>query len=165
MNKIALLFICILFYGIAHSESTNTTGKASVTLYSGPNEYSKSVTTIPPHSNVEVLGTDMSTGYAYIRAGDQQKGWIKMQHLQHMPASQALKPSVPAKANKSTFSLFTSWVQTKWHAARDIGQKKKDQIEMNMSSFFATTSIFIIGVLIGVIITRHNARKTRYIWR
>src|SRR5690606_20460071 len=114
-NKMLLLFIVTLFLSVAYGKNDSPLAEQSITLFTGPNVYSKVITKLPADANVEVLGTDMGTGFAYIRTQSKQQGWIRMQHLQRMPAKDELVPFTPAKATPQSSIHFTTWLTQKWH--------------------------------------------------
>jgi uncharacterized protein YgiM (DUF1202 family) len=187
VNKLIFMLIAVLFFSIARGQSQHTTTTAKILLHAGPNEYSKTLGQVPANSAIDILGTDMSTGYAYVRTSTQQKGWIKMQHLQNMPASQSLKPATPAKANNKNSRQFGSWVQKQWRSVKTRTQKiihpsqtlakstqtvtmaakaplkKKSLAQADHGWIFLIAILFCLLLLIGVLITRHNARKSRLI--
>lgn len=166
-NKSLFFIIIALFFSIAHGKSTHSPPKNSITLFSAPNAYSKIITELPEKAKVEVLGTDMGTGFGYVRTQDQQKGWIKMKYLQEMPTHNGLVPVTPPKATPESSKHFTSWLQQKWQSAKNTIGAKKKIIMSSHDWIFATSAIILIGILIRILLTRHNAhrRKQDLMWR
>ena len=123
VKRFGILVIAALLVNIAHAESKQAARKHSIALHASPNIYSKTITSIDPNSDITVLGTDMSTGFAYVQTSDKKTGWIRMQHLRKMPASQTLTPSAPPKINRHTKHKFTSWVQQGWRKVRTASAK------------------------------------------
>jgi len=167
MNKLIVLFFLSIFIHSLYGQNTLSTENQHIIIYTKPNLYSKIIGRIPINTKVEILGTDMGAGFAFINTQAQTKGWIRMQYLQDIPISQSLEPSTLKKANTKHKAQFVSWLEDQWHSKiQHMSGKKKDN-SFKGDLIFISCVIFLIGLLIGTLINPHNKRrnsKTLIIW-
>ncbi len=81
MKKLLLVLVSLTISMSAFAATRYIHSAKAVNLRAGPSEYADSSGTLVPNTQVNVIGTDRSTGYALIVTQDKLRGWIAESEL------------------------------------------------------------------------------------
>ncbi|MBB72059.1 MAG: hypothetical protein CMF50_06635 [Legionellales bacterium] len=85
MIRIICLLLIVLFAGIAQAETLYVISPKSTLLYSKPGKGAAVIGQLKPKAKLQLVGTDLKSGYAMVVTDKQTRGWVKISHVSPDP--------------------------------------------------------------------------------
>lgn len=190
MKYVFILLLSLACSAFAEQAQISHTHGAK--LHYGPNEYSKVVTELAPDTPVEVLGTNMQSGYALVKTKNKTKGWLKMANLEraantkreHKPVNitqqtyhyldaaknklDNINPHPKAKESKQQqVHLAQKTSLPKTQETAKIKSQNQIHYEIHIQEeerawFITGAAVLAFGILIGLLIPTKKRRRNPY---
>ncbi|VAX08302.1 hypothetical protein MNBD_GAMMA26-522 [hydrothermal vent metagenome] len=184
MNKTTLALLLLLSsQQIALAETYYVTDQSKVMLRTGEDTSHKIVRTLPSGYSLEVLNTNLATGYSKVRTQDGSTGHILTHQLMDTPSARERLPAIEAEikalkeANKKLSQDADAALHSKDRTAlrqnvavltRKVADLQQENLDLHNQGtrnwFLIGAGVIIAGILIGLILPRLNTQRRKDSW-